>query len=104
MSRGMRQRVFCHCAQASVPSAECDRCPADDGCDEGPWVDPPLYAEGKLAAMNLAELQAEHERQCDRQGALGDAEVINDQLVTGTEARIRLVDAEIARRKSEASD
>lgn len=68
--------------------------------DDGLYDDPPLYPAAKLAGMTLDELEREHERQCDRQGRLGDAEHINDRAVEETEARCRLVEAEIKRRKN----
>src|SRR5437016_705441 len=57
-----------------------------------------LYPEGKLAAMAIEELQRELDRQCDRQGALGDAELIDERAVEKAESRCRLLEAEIKRR------
>lgn len=75
-----------------------DDYPECDFYDGAPFEDPPLYRPGKLAGMSLDELRKEHDRQCDRQGALGDAEYINERAVEETEMRCRLVEAEIQRR------
>jgi hypothetical protein len=64
------------------------------------YDDPPLYPVGKLAGMTVEQLRLEYERQCDRQGALGDADIIDDYAVEQTEARCRMVEAEIKRRGS----
>jgi hypothetical protein len=75
-------------------------CDWDD--DDRLYEDPPLYPPGKLASMSLAELERELDRQCDRQGWLGEAEYINDRAVEETEARCRLVEAEIRSRSAAA--
>jgi hypothetical protein len=67
------------------------------------YDDPPLYPAGRLARMTLAELEQELDRQSDRQGRLGDAEWIDDRAVEETEARCRLVEAEIRRRRDDAA-
>lgn len=66
------------------------------------YQDPPLYPIGKLAGMTLDQLEREFDRQCDRQGRLGDAEHIDDRAVEETEMRCRLVESEIKRRKASA--
>jgi hypothetical protein len=66
--------------------------------DDDVFSDPPLYPPGRLAAMSDEELDREAERQADRQGALGDAEVIDDYAVEIADARCRAVEAEIRRR------
>lgn len=68
------------------------------GWRDYPYDDPPLYPEGWLKRQTLERLRTELDRQCDRQGALGDAEYIDDHAVERTEARIRLVEAEIKAR------
>lgn len=70
--------------------------------DQDLYEDPPLYPVGKLAGMSLEELEREYDRQCDRQGRLGEAEHINDRAVEETEMRCNLVEAEIKRRKAAA--
>jgi hypothetical protein len=80
---------------------DCDGCAPDDDYgtfDDDDYEDPPLYPHGKLASMTLDELRNEHDRQCDRQGRLGDADHIDDRAVEQTEMRCRLVEAEIRRR------
>lgn len=62
----------------------------------------PRHPAGKLADMTLAELEREYDRQCDRQGRLGDAEHIDDRAVEETEMRCNVVAAEIKRRKDAA--
>jgi hypothetical protein len=62
--------------------------------------DPPLYPQGKLAAMSIAELEREYGRQSGRQGRLGDAERIDERAVEETEMRCRLVENEIKRRRA----
>lgn len=95
----LSDKVYCDCAKEMVDCDHCDGCdPADDWTDDD-YEDPPLYPTGKLASMSLEELEREHERQCDRQGALGDAEYIDDRKVEETEMRCRLVENEIKRRK-----
>lgn len=54
------------------------------------YEDPPLYPAGKIEAMTAEELEREIERQCDIQGALGDAEYINDAAVERAEARYQI--------------
>ena len=66
--------------------------------DDSLYEDPPLYPPGKLAEMTVDELKKEFDRQCDLQGRLGDAEYIDDRAVEATEARCRLVEAELKRR------
>ena len=74
----------------------------EDWYDDDPYLyeDPPLYAPGKLAGMTLAELEREVERQCDRQGRLGDVEYIDERALEECEMRWRLVEAEIKRRRA----
>lgn len=88
--------TFCHCRNERIPSSRCDRCGPDD---DDRYEDPPLYPPGKLAGMSLEELERESDRQAGRQGSLGDAEHIDEMAVQETEARWRLVDNEIKRRK-----
>lgn len=94
--------VWCDCENRKVPASECDGC--DDYGDldlDNDWHDdPPLYPVGKLAGMSLEDLERELERQADRQGRLGDAEYIDDRAVEDTEARYRLVETEIKKRKA----
>ncbi|QRG06076.1 hypothetical protein EZH22_24300 [Xanthobacter dioxanivorans] len=94
----MQRQTYCNCAGKKVPVDECDRCPADDWIDDDYYDDQPLYPPGKLASMTLEELEKEGERQSDRQGRLGDAEVINEYEVERTEARCRAIEDEIRRR------
>ena len=91
--------IWCDCQQAHVHPDRCDACDlCDYGDDDDIYEDPPLYPPGKLADMTVDELKAEFDRQCDRQGRLGDAEHIDDRAVEATEARCRLVEAELKRR------
>ena len=70
--------------------------------DPGDYKDPPLYPTGKLAGRTVEELEREYDRQCGRQGRLGDAEYIDDRAVEETEMRCRMVEDEIRRRKAAA--
>ena len=71
----------------------------DEDYDNG-FDDPPLYPRGKLASMSLADLEKELDRQAGRQGALGDADYIDNYAVMEAEGRCNLVEAEIKRRKA----
>lgn len=90
--------IWCDCANAAVPEGGCDFCTEDWQDDEDFFEDPPLYPVGKLAGMSTVDLHREFDKQCDRQGRLGDAERIDDRAVEDTEARCRLVEAELKRR------
>lgn len=90
---------YCYCADERVPRAECSGCtPVWADGDDGLYSDPPLYPQGRLAGMTVEQLRAEYERQCDRQGRLGDAEYIDDRAVEEAEARCDLVKSELATR------
>lgn len=100
----MRKMTWCDCEGRRVESHECDGCePWDDCWSDDDYEDPPLYPVGKLAGMTVADLEKERDRQADIQGALGDAEHIDDVAVERAEARGRLVDNEIKRRKDDAA-
>lgn len=98
----MTELEYCRCAGKMVGDGVCQGCEDDDfwTYDDDGYEEPPPYAHGKLASMTLEQLEQEFERQCDRQGRLGDAERIDDRAVEETEARCRLVAAEIKRRKA----
>ncbi len=73
--------------------------------DDDRWEpDPPLYPPGKLEGMTLDELKRESDRQADIQGALGDAEFIDDRAVALAEARWDAVDNEIKRRAARQTE
>ena len=71
----------------------------NDYDDDDLSVDPPLYPDGYLASLTLEQLEAEHERQRDRQGSLGDADRIDDRAVEETERRCRRLELAIQVRK-----
>lgn len=76
--------------------------PANDyGDDDDYYEEPPLYREGRLQSMTVEELEKEHDHQCDVQGAIGDQEPMwsTESRLADAEARIRMVNAELARRR-----
>lgn len=98
------ETTWCVCANGRVDIDRCDYCDPIDDYDDNIYVDPPLYPVGKLAGMTVEQLRAEHVRQCDRQGRLGDAEHIDDRAVEETERRCRLVEDELKRRGAKWRD
>lgn len=65
----------------------------DDNYEESP-----LYPDGWLESRTIDQLEAESSRQGGIQGALGDAEYIDDAAVCRAEARCRMVENEISNR------
>lgn len=104
-SKATAEKVFCHCAGCRMDVDRCDFCGPDDSwLYETDYDDPPLYAPGRLEKMTVQALRHEYDRQCDRQGALGDADHIDDRAVEETEMRCRVVEAELKRRGASIFD
>lgn len=96
--------VFCHCQNERVADDECDGCPDDSWLDDDRYEDPPLYAPGYLDGLTLEQLEKESSRQASIQGAAGDNldRPGIETVIENAEARWRLVDNEIKRRKDSA--
>jgi len=99
----MRTR-FCHCQNGRVDVDECDGCPDDSWLDDDRYEDPPLYAAEFLAGLTLEQLEKESSRQAGVQGAAGDNldRPGIETVIENAEARWRLVENEIKRRKETA--
>lgn len=100
--------VFCHCQNERVAADECDDCPDDSWLDDDRYddrhEDPPLYAAGYLAGLTLEQLEKELSRQGGIQGTAGDNldRPGIESIIEDAEARCRLVQSEITRRKDSA--
>jgi hypothetical protein len=100
--RGTSERTrFCHCNNERVSVWDCDGCPDDSWLDDDRHEDPPLYASGYLAGLTLEQLEKESSRQAGVQGTAGDNldRPGIEAVIENAEARWRLVESEIKRRK-----
>jgi hypothetical protein len=96
----MSKTRFCHCNNERVSVWDCDGCPDDSWFDDGgPYNEPPLYAEGRIAEMTPEQLIAERDRQNRiHDSAVDRCEEINSPTIETAAARSRLVEAELKRR------
>jgi hypothetical protein len=87
--------VFCHCRWRRVPSNRCERCDLGyDVDDSDPYEDPPLYADGQLAAMDEAALQLEWLRQCSIHDHGVDHLPMGHPTIEDAQARLNWVESE----------
>lgn len=96
--------IWCDCEGRRVPRGECNHCGADDWEDivDGSYEDPPLYADGQLAAMDEAALQREWERQCNIHDHGVDNLPMNHPTIENAAARMNWIESEQKRRKLKA--
>ena len=103
----MMRKVYCYCLGERVEASRCDGCGPDDSwLYDDRYEDPPLYPAGYLAGLSPEQLEREADRQAGIQGSAGDNldRPGIEMVIENAEARWRLVENEIKRRKEAVAE
>jgi hypothetical protein len=93
-----KRQTYCDCQGRVVDNDDCDRCDWDPHLEDD-YEDPPLYADGYIAALTPEQLIAERDRQNRIHDAAVDrCEEINSPTIESAQMRGDIVRRELERR------